>query len=709
MTNRRRSSAAIGLASAGLIGLLAGLFAFLLGPGVSSLLDPPASATAPVGDTAMALSGAYAFIADDWRWPLFDFEGLAETHSTNAIFTDSIPLYTLVWKLLFSSAPKHFALFLPIWVLVLFAWQGVAAGLSLRLLGVGQGAAILAGALLVALWPAFLHRIPLHPALAAHGFVVLAIAMMLSPPLTPSSVRARLIGWSALLTGAALIHGYLFAMAAIAYAVQGCALLIRPPDAVSRGRLALAGLVPIVAVATLMAGAGYFGGVPTEAGGFGHFRLNLAAPFLHGGDSVLPEWLKIPVGQASGYTYVPVASLGVMALSIVLWATKRGHAPRLADQPAGALVLGLAALGILLFATTGQLSWGQKTWLTIPLPVMVIGLGEVLRGSGRFVWLLSYAVLLLAIARVAVGLRKPWAVLVLGTAAGLVALEMTPLRARTFPEPGEFSADPILAETIAQAERIAVLPPWGCDPLHYPGLDKEIQVHAALAGARMANSLAAARIARRCKGSLPDGFLPNPEPGALLVVKRGGAGLGPISRAGIDPASCATHRGLALCSSPRPAGLGAMPSAPLPMPHKAIFSDLRTADAHLGQGFGAPEPWGAWTIADQAELPLALGAGAARLKLRLRGFVPQVRPKTGGTVVLETRSSDSEPWREVDRRRVAFVRGQGQRVVEFSLPTETPSLVRLLLRPDAPIRPSDLGSGADHRRLGLGVISVKID
>lgn len=702
-----------GLVGAAALGAVAGTGAFALGPGLASLTDPPASATAPVGDTAMALSGAQAFIADRWRWPLFDFEGLSESHATNAVFTDSIPLYAAAWKLLGVDAPGSVALFVPVWVLILFLWQGAAAGMGLRLLGVARAWPLLAGALVVALWPAFLHRIPLHIALAAHGFVVLAAAMMLARPTDARAVLRRVAGWTALLVAAVLVHGYLMVMAAAAYVVQGLVLLGAPPPGLRRPALLALGLVPLGALAATMAAAGYFAGVPGEAGGFGHFRLNLAAPFLHGGDSLLPEIMPIPDGQKSGYAYVPLGGLALLTTALALWALGRGRpaAPRLTDGPAGrgVLVLGLAA--VLLFATAGRLSWGESDLATIPLPDAVERLGDVLRGSGRFVWLPLYAALLLALARIAAAGGPARASQVFALAAALIAVEMAPLRARVHPDPGEFSADPVLAKRIASAERIAVLPAWGCDPLHYPGLDKEIQFHASLAGARMVNSFAAARLRRRCEAAPEPGFAS--DPGNLLILKRGAAGLGPAARAGVDTVRCRAHRGLALCGADLPQGamLGPVPAHGLAPPVRLSFGSVATADAHLGAGFGAPERWGVWTVAERAEIPLALAEGTrvAGLRLTVRGHVPEARPATAARIALETRPGPSAAWRPEAERTVTLVRGWGPQTVAFGPLAGSGGQLRLVIRPEAPISPAELGTGKDRRRLGVGVVRLEID
>lgn len=700
------------LGLAALFGLIGGLLAFALGPGFGTLIMPPASVAAPVGDTAMALSGAYTFIHDTWRWPIFDFTGLSESHPTNAIFTDSIPLYSLLWKSAGLRGADSFAFFLPVWVLVLFLWQGAATGLGLRLLGVSGVLPLIAGGMLLALWPAFQHRAPLHIALAAHGFIILAVAMLLSRPETDRSLRYRIAGWTALLTAAVLVHAYLFVMALACFLLQGLVLLAEARGT-ARLRLLALGALPPVTAAVAMAAAGYFGGVPGDAGGFGHFRLNLAAPLMHGEGSLLPELLPIPDGHKSGYAYVPLGGLLLLGLAIVLAIGGRAapQLPRLTDTGTGRLLLLAGLVLLIVFATAGRFSWGAVDLFAVPLPEIVERVGDVLRGSGRFVWLPLYGIALLALARIAEALGPGRATGVIAIATALVVIEMAPLRHALYTDPGEFSGDAPLAERIREAERIAVLPAWGCDPLHHPGLDKEIQYHAAMVGARMVNSMAAARIERQCGWQMPADFLS--DPGALLVLKRGGAGLGPALRVGIDPATCRAISGLALCGAAARAepGLPSIPVHPITLPARLDFSDKLVADAHLGNGFATPERWGTWTVAEEATLALRLAAPNApfRLSLRMRGFVPEVRPTTSARVWLEGRDAADQPWHPIADRHVTFRRGNGPQTVEFAGLAPGLLEVRLTILPEAPISPAELGTGRDRRRLGVGLIVLEID
>ncbi len=706
---------------AGGLGALGGLLAFALGPGLAVLVAPPVSALSPHGDWAMAQAGALGFVRDAWRWPLFAIEGMAEGHRMSAVFTDAIPLYAALWKLANAAtggaaAGAAFAWFQPLWLLLLFLSQGAATGAGLRLLGVEARGPLLAAGCLVALFPAFLHRVPVHGALACHAIVILALAMALAPPAGAAASRQRTLSWGALLAVATLVHAYLAAMALATFVLARIALLLRPPEGSSRIALTCGAWAVALGLAAVVWAAGYLeGGTPTRAGGFGYFRLNLAAPFMHDGHSLLPALLTVPDGQTSGYAYLPVGVLALlgMALGLVISARGRTEAPRLLAEPSGRWLTALAALAVLVFATAGRLSWGTSDFATIPLPELVERLGGIFRGSGRFVWLIAYAVLLLALARIAAGLGPRITTAAIAAAALATAVEMTPLRARTIPPVGPVSADRVLAAAIASSERLATLPAWGCDPLHTPGLDKELNWLAVRGGALIANSPAAARMQRDCSAGAPEGFAPVPEKGALLLLKRGAEGFGAAARAGVAPESCRALDRHALCRADwsSETWLPPMPAERLRLPARLDFGDQRVGDRHLGQGFATPEPWGVWSLGPLSVIDLAIDreTPATTISLKLRGFVPKVRPQTTAEIALWSRESAASDWQLEDTRQVTFERGTRRTLVRLLRAPLPAHAIRITLQPEAPVPPAELGRSTDRRPLGVGLIAIAID
>jgi len=699
-------------------GLLAGALGFLMFFPPQVLIDPGAMPPPPL-DWAMTLSGALSFVRDDWHWPVFAFEGLTQAHETNAVFTDSIPLFSLIWKAATGGSEAAFGHFLPAYLLTAFLFQGAAGALALRLLGVEGRGPLIFGALLIALFPAFLLRLPYHLALSAHGFVVLALAMLFSPPKDGREAR-RLVAWAVLLVAAVLTHAYLFAMAGLCFALSLAIPILTEPAArrgPALGGRAAGGAAVAGLVGAAMWVAGYFTGAPGGAGGFGHYSASLATFFIHHGHSVLPQWLDFAPGQREGFAYLPIGLWLVLVLALLLRIAGAGAAPApLAESWRRAWpVLALAALGVVLIATAGRFTWGERDLLALDLPGWAERAGAVFRSSGRFIWLIGYGVVLLGLARLARGLGPRASGAVFAACAVAVVIEMQPVARVLPPRDAQYSGDAPLEAVIADADSIAVHPPWPCGGTAHDPIDKELQWLAAKTGAVLANTLAAARLDVDCATPLPKAFLGVPGPGRLLIVKDADT-LGPVLAAGAEPDGCRGRLGMALCraaweTAPGPPGtFAALPPPARLMPGEHPMAEGGSGTPALGQGFSRPEPWGVWSIGREARLEVFVDPEAPprRLGLALQGYVPEARPAHGVRVTLESRATLTAPWHLLADRKAHFRRGKAKAELGFEIPPGPHRWLRITLRPSEPVSPAGLGLGADDRDLGVGVLALTL-
>ncbi|MEM8596320.1 MAG: hypothetical protein AAGF76_07635, partial [Pseudomonadota bacterium] len=401
-------------------------------------LDP-----AEFSDRAQTISGVLAYLRDDWRFPLFDVEDWVEGRTVNVIFTDSLPLYLLPWKLAGASPETAFHYFLPSWTVLSFAAQGGAAALALWLMGARGGLVVLFGSLLIAALPIFSYRF-IHVALATHSVIVLALGLALvRMPEEAGATLRRLLAWAALLSAALLTHLYLFMMVVGLYAVALGALLLQS----RREPMPLPALVLIVALlatADLLLGiiavSGHLSSPSVVSMGFGYFSANLATFFMPLDHSLFfADTIDAPLGQYEGFAYLPLGTLAVVLLGGVLAVWRRaavvGRARLVLADPLGAALVIFASLFLIVFATGGQFYWGETALLTTTLPWPLEPLGAVFRSSGRFIWLVGYGVVLLAILSVATRLCQRHASALLGLAALATMIELAPMRGHAAMEP----------------------------------------------------------------------------------------------------------------------------------------------------------------------------------------------------------------------------------------------------------------------------------
>ncbi len=143
-----------------------------------------------------------------WQNPIGVQSYYPYPYESSVIFSDSIPLLAIFFKLISPILPEFFQYF-GIWIFLCFILQGVAASLILRKLGIGYIKTMFCV-------PFFIINVPVlfrcfhHSALAGQWLILFAFLLILCE--SEMSARKRTILWALLCSGAILIHGYLFFM-----------------------------------------------------------------------------------------------------------------------------------------------------------------------------------------------------------------------------------------------------------------------------------------------------------------------------------------------------------------------------------------------------------------------------------------------------------------------------------------------------------------
>ncbi|WP_347904602.1 DUF6311 domain-containing protein [Pseudomonas purpurea] len=360
-----------------LLPLLMGVLAFLIVVGPRAL-NPMNIAWLDNGDPATHYLGWVFFRHAPWSFPL----GLNPSYGLelgNAIvFSDSNPLFALLFKPFSAWLPEPFQYF-GLWLLTCFVLQAwfawklmglLTSNVALRLLGVG----------FFLFSPAMIVRMGMHLALAGHFLILAALYLALRP----GTDRRRLY-WGLLLTSAALIHAYLLAMAALIW--MGDLL----------GRTLQRKLTPIAAgvewlLLVLLVGvccwqAGYFSvGSGVMSFGFGVYRANMLSFIDVNTWSCVLQDIPGVVGDGDGFAFL---GLGVMFLAIcalvVLLQGDRQVLGTVRKRPMLLLVL----VGLMAFSLSNKVGVGPYEF-TYPLPEWALALANVFRASGRMIWPMMY-------------------------------------------------------------------------------------------------------------------------------------------------------------------------------------------------------------------------------------------------------------------------------------------------------------------------------
>ena len=352
----------------------------------SAMLDPRDWRWLMAGDAAQHWFGWQFFRHEDWQWPPGRLLAFGEAMGSSIVYTDSIPLLALTGKLLSPLLPDRLQYAGP-WIVACYVLTAAFAW-RCGMLATGRPLAGLLLAAFALLVPALALRTGDHFALAGQWIVLWAIASYLEP-------GPRVAAWPriACLVVAALVHAYLLF---IAFAVFGAEALRRwrVLREFGLGATLARGAVALAAVLAAMALAGYFVVGDPGAGDrqYGLYGADLDAWFASlAGARFAPHWPPSGERGLEGMHYLGAGVLAALAVAAVAGAGRlpaglRAHWP-----------LFLAAVSLAALAVTHRIGLGGQVVATLPLPDELLARLSTFRGSGRFLWLADWLLVVCAV------------------------------------------------------------------------------------------------------------------------------------------------------------------------------------------------------------------------------------------------------------------------------------------------------------------------
>ncbi len=455
-----------GLRTALLLGVLPGAILVALLMPAAFILGTSEVWWRLVRDQAWHVAGHLHFIQSAWQFPILLTDQYNAPQGINIFLTDSLPLLSLVAKLLHTVSGQTVNAF-GLWYAAIFVLQSLTGALLVRALGARSPVAVLAGATFAVLMPTFLFRSG-HLALNGH-FAVLGALVLYVQTLRSGPRAGAAQAWFSAYTGVILlIHSYLWIMAVALWAasLMDDAWRRRAGIRYILGQLGgFAGLTLAVMLATGLLQAARGG-----AEGFGIASMNLLSPLWFGQGAVLgPHLPPLPMDatgvQLEGFNYLGLGAILVVIAGLIVgirWipGVVRYHP---------ALFLALAACTI--FALSNVIYAGPAKIISLELPNPVLGLANIFRASGRFFWPVAYLAVGAAIAALLLAAEKRGRATQIAAAAFLTAAaavqvaDVAPwLRSLVWTRQPE-AAMPQEAEWrtfIGWHERLDIFPPHSC-------------------------------------------------------------------------------------------------------------------------------------------------------------------------------------------------------------------------------------------------------
>ena len=370
------------------------------------------------GDLAQHFSGWNFFRYEAWHFPIGRIEGFGTPDGSSIVFTDSIPIMSIGFKLFRSVLPQPFQ-FIGLWLLTCYLLQGFFGWLLASLVTNKAYPRILITCFFL-LSPPMLFRATGHEALTAHWLILAALYLSVQSALSFELRHPRLSWlkcWTALVLLSGLVHLYLCFMVALLYLGACTSRIFSMTHWKVRTFLAL--LTPLLALfpvlymegAFVVSTANWAGG----SGDFNYFSMNLLAPFAPGYtgspqgtsyDSLFVSPVALAAGgQYEGNNYLGFGVLLLLFLTLVgrlisiFGCPNRGRQSNVFDRRLIQvwLPLSMVTLVLTMIAASNHVSLGKTVLFTIPLSSSMLRYCEIFRSSGRFFWPTYYLILWMTI------------------------------------------------------------------------------------------------------------------------------------------------------------------------------------------------------------------------------------------------------------------------------------------------------------------------
>lgn len=365
------------------------------------------------GDLSQHYYGWELFREGSWRLFFGKTDTMAYPYSTSVIFTDSIPLFAVVFKLILCKYNGPFQYF-GIWGIMCFILQGVFSAKLLRRRvpsNIKYSSFITVSlSLLFILCPFFIRRMFWHCALSAHFLILISFDLFDN---TIKLSRTRLCHyWIILGILCSFIHLYFLAMVGpVLFASCIYRFLYNRKIKCDKQTLLLDFVTPLLGFVffswyTIFILGGFNSNMSGGAPGLGYYSFNLNGFFNpdDGYGIILKQLPHFEAGQYEGNAYLGFGALILILISIicaVILLFKKGRSIEASDSsassPAYYLSAALFCFILLILAASNEVTVNNILLFKLPISGIIEKLYSPFRSSGRLIWPVGYMLMLMAV------------------------------------------------------------------------------------------------------------------------------------------------------------------------------------------------------------------------------------------------------------------------------------------------------------------------
>ena len=371
------------------------------------------------------------FRTTPWHFPIGLIDTLSVPYSMSVVYTDSIPIFALVFKLLSGILPESFQYFGFFGLLSYTLMGGLSPVLIRRF--TDNKMLCMEGSLFFTLSFPLLQRMYYHTALSAQWIIILALILWVYTDITDKTQIKKLsVYWALIGILSVFIHSYFVFMTGIvllAQVVDGYARLYikeKNESAVNSKKIKLLTrvikdniqiILPLICMGIssfviLYLLGGFYGKGSVSGDGFGDFNANLSA-YINplGFSSIFKGFNLYGFFEYEGFAYVGAGIILILICALVtIILEKNGkiknadgkntienNVDEWSDIKLNKAVIFAFILLVLFASCFPSFSFGRFKLIGIPVPVFVRSMLGICRTNARFVWVGMYLILVAAL------------------------------------------------------------------------------------------------------------------------------------------------------------------------------------------------------------------------------------------------------------------------------------------------------------------------
>jgi hypothetical protein len=338
------------------------------------------------GDLSQHYLGWKLFRNSSWHFPLGLMDNIVYPFKVSIIYTDSIPLFAIFFKLLSPVLPENFQYF-GLFGIFCYTLQGGIGALVVRKIGGNTGQSII-GSLFFILSTVMMWRIYGHTSLSAHFIILLCILAYLQN--NNSSLKKQVFIWNGLLVLSASIHLYFVPMVMVFmffHLLRECIITKN-----IKNQCIIFGVSVLVLTGTMFCLGVFYFVKDASAGLFGEASANINA-FIN--PQGISRYIKdMPLAtrwQYEGNAYLGLGIILFVVGIIFQLCQKKSDLPIVKKEKV-LPVLGIVLL-FLLFSLSPTITFNQYKLFTYPVLPPIEYLGSIFRSTGRMTWPIIYIIM----------------------------------------------------------------------------------------------------------------------------------------------------------------------------------------------------------------------------------------------------------------------------------------------------------------------------